>query len=74
MTQNVSARSAYHGDDIVIWADGFWARWGEVSSGCFAHRSDDYEIVRLEDESRLRELGLAEDLDLALSERAASSS
>lgn len=50
--------TAHHQDDIVIWPDGFHATVGEVRSGGFAHRSDDFEIVRLEDTDRLRELGV----------------
>ncbi|SNS94041.1 hypothetical protein [Sphingopyxis indica] len=54
----------YHSQDIVVWPDGGWATLEEVRLGEFAHRSDDYEIVRLEDGDRLRALGLAEQLDI----------
>lgn len=52
-------------DDIVVWPDGFYATLEEVRRGEFSHRSDDFEIVRLEDVARLKELGLAEDFDLS---------
>jgi len=64
MIRTTSAGEAYHADDVVVWADGFWARLGEVHSGCFTHRSDDFEIVRTENDERLKELGLAEELGL----------
>ncbi len=54
----------YDSDDIVVWPDDFWATLGEVRRGDFSHRSDDYEIVRLDDHARLKALGLAEDLDI----------
>lgn len=50
--------NAHHPDDIVVWPDGFHARIGEVRSGQFSHRSDDFEIVRLEETDRLRQPGL----------------
>lgn len=53
-----------HLDDIAVWPDGFWAELGEVWDGHFSHRSDDYEIVRLEDDARLKALGLAEDFGI----------
>jgi hypothetical protein len=54
----------YHPDDIVVWPDGRWTTLDEVRRGGWDWRSDDYEIVRLEDQTRLEELGLAADLDL----------
>ncbi len=54
----------YHPDDIVVWPDGFWATVEDIRRGDFSHRSDDYEIVRLEDHARLKALGLAEDFDV----------
>ncbi len=54
----------YHLDDIVIWPDGSWTTVEDIQRGEFSHKSDDYEIVRLEDHDRLRALGLAEDLDI----------
>ncbi|MFD1911822.1 hypothetical protein [Halodurantibacterium flavum] len=59
-----NARQPYHPDDIVVWPDGGWATLGEVQAGEYGWRSDDYEVVRLEDIERLKVLGLAEDLDL----------
>jgi len=53
-----------HPDDIVVWPDGCWTTLDEVRRGGWDWRSDDYEIVRLEDQTRLEELGLAADLDL----------
>ncbi|MDF0490396.1 hypothetical protein PX554_19900 [Sphingomonas sp. H39-1-10] len=54
----------YHGDDIAVWPDGDWATLGDVRRGDFDWRSDDYEIVRIEDHQRLRDLGLADELDI----------
>ncbi|NHN93524.1 hypothetical protein [Acetobacter sicerae] len=50
--------NAPHPDDIVVWPDDFHARVGEVRSGQFSHRSDDFEIVACEDVQRLRALGV----------------
>jgi len=54
----------YHPDDIVVWPDGAWAKLGEVRNGEFSHRSDDFEIVRLDDAARLKELGLPDEFDI----------
>jgi hypothetical protein len=35
-----------------------------VRNGEFSHRSDDFEIVRLDDAARLKELGLADEFDI----------
>lgn len=51
-------------DDIVVWPDGFWAPLGQIRNGEYSHRSDDFEIVRLEDHTRLKELGIADELDI----------
>jgi hypothetical protein len=45
-------------DDIAVWADGSWATLGEVWNGECTHKSDDYEIIREEDNARLFELGI----------------
>lgn len=42
--------------------DGTWAFVGELCEGGYGHKSDDYEIVPLEDVERLRELGIADEL------------
>lgn len=54
----------HHSDDIAIWPDGCWATLGDIWDNQFNWKSDDYEIVRLDDISRLRALGLAGELDL----------
>ncbi|PKP89718.1 MAG: hypothetical protein CVT77_17130 [Alphaproteobacteria bacterium HGW-Alphaproteobacteria-16] len=54
----------YHPDDIAIWPDGWWMTLDELWRGGDAGRSDDYEIVRIEDQDRLRALGIAEELDI----------
>jgi hypothetical protein len=51
-------------DDIAVWPDGFWATLGEIRNGACNHRSDDFEIVRLEDHARLKELGIADEPDI----------
>ncbi|MCW8060483.1 hypothetical protein [Agrobacterium tumefaciens] len=65
MTSTKTAQSVpYHSDDIAVWPDGTWANLGDVENGEFSFMSDDYEIVRLEDHPRLRELGLDRELDI----------
>lgn len=51
-------------DDIVFWPDGTWAKLGEVWAGGFTFMSDDFEIVRWDDDDRLTALGLAEELGI----------
>jgi hypothetical protein len=60
----MTALRPIHGDDLAVWPDGTWATMDDVRSGHYDWMSDDFEIVRLADEHRLRELGLADDLDL----------
>ncbi|UXS43039.1 hypothetical protein FY150_24895 (plasmid) [Agrobacterium tumefaciens] len=55
----------FHPDDIAVWPDGTWASLREVGNGEFLFMSDDYEIVRLGDHPRLKELGLDRELDIA---------
>jgi hypothetical protein len=65
MTNPIAAQTAsYRLDDIAIWPDGFWVRFEEVRNGEFNDRSDDFEIVRLDDHVRLKELGIADELDM----------
>jgi hypothetical protein len=64
MTNPVEITRAFHSDDIVVWPDGCWATLGEVRNGEHVNRSDDYEIVRINDVTRLTELGIAEEMDL----------
>ena len=64
MSKITTQTPPYHPDDIVVWADGAWATLGEVRNGEFSYRSDDFEIVRLEDAARLKELGLADEFDV----------
>lgn len=54
----------YGQDDIAIWPDGCWAELRDVWNGDYAWKSGDYEIVRIEDEVRLKTLGLAPDLGI----------
>lgn len=56
------SNAPYSSDDIVVWPDGVWAYLGEIRAGDYGWRSDDYEIVRLEDVERLRELGISDEL------------
>jgi hypothetical protein len=56
-------RGPYHPDDIVAWPDGSWATVGEVENGHYNWKSDDYEVVRLDDVKRLKALGLGDELD-----------
>lgn len=59
MSPTNSAQSVlYHREDIAVWPDGASASLSEVENGAFSFMSDDYEIVRLEDHPRLKELGL----------------
>jgi len=64
MTTATTQTTPYHPDDIVVWPDGFWATLGEVRNGAYSHRSDDFEIVRLGNHARLKELGIADELDI----------
>ncbi|WP_176482787.1 hypothetical protein [Sphingobium sp. D43FB] len=48
----------YDTDDYAVWPDGTSATLGEVRRGDYAFMSDDYEIVRQDDLSRLHELGI----------------
>lgn len=65
-TSMFGTASYYHIDDIVVWPDGTNAARDDVLRGEFDFMSDDYEIVRLEDEARLIELGLGDLVDDAL--------
>ncbi|RWK43776.1 hypothetical protein [Mesorhizobium sp.] len=60
----MTPQQPYRRDDIVVWPDGTWAYLGEVWAGDFSWKSDDYEIVRLEDVERLEALNLADELGL----------
>ena len=51
-------------DDIAVWPDGCWAELGEVWEGYWNWKSDDYEIVRADDDEGLKALGLAEDFGI----------
>lgn len=64
MSKITTQTPPYHPDDIVVWPDGAWATLGEVRNGEFSHRSDDFEIVRLDDAARLKELGLPDEFDI----------
>ncbi|SDR44642.1 hypothetical protein SAMN05519103_03245 [Rhizobiales bacterium GAS113] len=66
MTKQIAALTrTHHPDDIAVWPDGFWATLKEVWNGECNHRSDDFEIVRQENHTRLKELGIADELDTA---------
>lgn len=65
MSKITTQTPPYHIDDIVVWPDGAWATLGEVRSGQFCHRSDDFEIIRLDEVARLKGLGLADELDIS---------
>ena len=62
MTQS---QQPWHTDDIVVWPRGSWTTVGDVYAGDHSWKSDDYEIVRLEDVERLTALGFADDLDIS---------
>lgn len=62
MPELTPSSTPFAGDDIVVWPDGIWATLGEVRSGDFQHKSDDFEIVRRADKARLTLLGIAEEL------------
>lgn len=49
---------------LAIWPDGAWATLGDVWAGEYSFMSDDYEIVRWDDDARLTALGLAEELGI----------
>ena len=54
----------YSSDDIAVWPDGGWASLGEIWRGEYGHMSDDYELVRIEDQARLKALGILDELGL----------
>jgi hypothetical protein len=64
MSKITTQTPPYYPDDIVVWPDAAWAKLGEVRNGKFSHRSDDFEIVRLDDAARLKELGLPDEFDI----------
>lgn len=64
MSKITTLTPAYHIDDIAVWPDGSWATLGEVRNGDYNWKSDDFEIVRMEDDARLKELGLADELGI----------
>ena len=64
MSKITTQTSPYHPDDIVVWPDGVWATLGEMRNSEFSYRSDDFEIVRLADAARLKELALADEFDV----------
>ena len=49
-----------NGELLAIWPDGGCAEIEEVQRGDYAHRSNDFAIVRLSDHATLRALGLDE--------------
>jgi len=51
----------YDLDDYVVWPNGTWATIDDLEHGGYAHMSDDYEIVALDDIERLAELGIETD-------------
>ncbi|MFA7603337.1 MAG: hypothetical protein WCY29_10050 [Novosphingobium sp.] len=59
-----NAQRPFNEYDIVVWPDGDWAELGEVWDGYWNWKSDDYEIVRADDDDRLKALGLAEDFGI----------
>ncbi|MGK6316868.1 hypothetical protein [Neorhizobium sp. DT-125] len=61
---SIITHAPHHPDNIVVWPDGTWAALGEVWNGGFSYKSDDFEIVRFDNAARLKELGLADELDL----------
>ena len=47
-----------HPDDIAVWPDGTWATLGDIWRGDYGFMSDDYEVVWLEDVTRLKQLDI----------------
>lgn len=49
-------------EDIASWPDGDWAHLGDIWEAGNHWKSDDYEVVLIEDTVRLRELGILDEL------------
>jgi hypothetical protein len=60
-TRTATQTVVWHPDDLAVWPDGFWATLWEFWNGECSHKSDDFEVVRLEDQARLQELGIADE-------------
>jgi len=53
---------AWHPEDLAVWPDGSLATISELRSGGFNHLSDDFEVVRHDDRTRIQELGIADEI------------
>ncbi|KQT63293.1 MULTISPECIES: hypothetical protein [unclassified Aureimonas] len=62
MTELSTSTCAPKAEDITCWPDGDGAHLGEVWRRAFDWKSDDYDVVLLEDTVRLRELGILDEL------------
>lgn len=51
-----------HPDDIVLWPDGCWGTVSDLRRGDYAWKSDDYEVIALEDRQRLLETGILHEI------------
>lgn len=60
MTANKPDTLSWHPDDIAVWPDGCWCHNSEIET--MGWKSDDYELVRREDETRLEELGILDEI------------
>lgn len=57
----MTVRRSYNLEDVAVWADGSHAAMEEVERGECSWKSDDFEIVRYDDDARLAALGIDPD-------------
>lgn len=58
MPANSKPDTAADGENLAIWPDGEYASLSEVYAGNYSWKSDDYEVVDLTNDARLKELGI----------------
>lgn len=63
MSKPAEQRRDLQPDDFVIWPDGSWAQIEDIWRGDYTWKSDDYEVVRHDDDRRLREIGILDEPD-----------
>ena len=57
-TARLAVPRALCSDDIAVWPDETWTSLGDIWNSDYHFMSDDYEVVALEDEARLKDLGV----------------
>jgi hypothetical protein len=57
----ITTQRKYHPEDIAVWPDASWTHLDDLEAALI-WKSDDFEIVAQEDISRLRELGIYDEV------------